>query len=261
MADPIRVLIADASKNYGSGLKAALEKSGVCTVCALVQDGKAALRAVRAEKPQIVLAELILPEMDGLELLDALAQEEVRPRVIILSQWVEEHMICQALQKGAGYFMAKPCSEKALLERICMLMQAVETEEDDADLDAEALIWEEMKKLGVPPACKGFDMACAMLLLAVKDPEVLNAIGERVYRPFLRGENDTVKRIERELRYLIDATWDNGDWEYQQKLFGNTIRKEKLAPTNGTFLAVLSRHVRMELRLQRRERLSGSVNF
>lgn len=261
VGNTIRILIADASRNYGEVLKTALESEGTCSVCAIARDGVSALALIRRQKPEIVLTELILPGMDGLELLDELAQGEYRPKVIVLSQWIEENLIQQALHKGARYFMAKPCSTKALLERIQMLARECVIEAVDPDLDAEMLIWEEMKKLGVSPVCKGFDMACDMLLTAVKDPDTLRAIGEKLYRPYLRDERDTVKRIEHDLRYLIETAWSAGDFEYQQKLFGNMVRKGKMAPTNGTFLAVVSRQVRMKLRLRKREHLSGSVNF
>ncbi len=85
-----------------------------------VADGKAALEAALAVPPDLILSDVMMPQMDGFELLKALRSDERTRRlpVILLSARAGEESSLQGLEAGADDYLAKPFSAKELLARV-----------------------------------------------------------------------------------------------------------------------------------------------
>ena len=256
MKGEIGVVLVDGDRNYRTMLKERLDSRGGFRVLAAVDDGASALREIREKKPQFVITELILRGMDGLTFLRRLSQEADAPRAIILSDWMNPDLVSAALNRGALYYLMKPCDAESLAEQMEEYLHLLPLSSQD-DIDAECIAVETLHKLGVPPHCTGMRLARDMIVLAAKEPDRLHSVAKRIYHPLLSGEGDSVKRIEHALRYTIETAWRGGDaMEYQARLFGNTVRSKCGRPSNAVFLAVVSDHVRMELQ---RRRCAGRI--
>lgn len=85
---------------------------------------------IERERPQLVITDVILPELDGFALLDRMAKLPARPKTILVSAFYREQMVMQAMEQGAAYFMAKPCEAGSLLERMRQAVRNGETEEE-----------------------------------------------------------------------------------------------------------------------------------
>jgi DNA-binding NarL/FixJ family response regulator len=106
MAPPIRVLIADDHSLLRAGLRALLEASALFQVVAEAANGREAIAAVEAHRPQIVLTDIAMPVMNGLELAARVSQEFPDIKVVVLSMHADEDYVGPALQAGAvGYLM------------------------------------------------------------------------------------------------------------------------------------------------------------
>ena len=88
-------------------------RKGVC-LCALAKDGLEGLELVEQTRPDIVLLDLILPGMDGLDFLRALRRRSARPAVVVASQASEPTVIRLAFQLGASYYLIKPLNFDSL---------------------------------------------------------------------------------------------------------------------------------------------------
>ena len=252
MKERISVLLADVDDTYRMLLQEALEEKKF-NVVASVKDGGVALREVRRQKPQLVLMDIVLPGLDGMGLLEEIMQEESPPKVIVLSAWMGGETVAQAQKLGASYYMGKPCNTDSLIARMRML--AGEERQSFGNAAAERITMETLRALGIAPACNGMALARDMILIAVRRPQALHMLGEEIYTPVLQGADDSVKRVEHALRYVIAEAWRRPEAEeYQRKLFRNVARRKSGRPSNGDFLAVVSDYVRMEL--QRRCSLS-----
>src|SRR5262250_881461 len=80
------------------------------------EDGRRALHLVRSERPELVLLDVWMPEVDGIELLRSLQEEPDRPQVIMLSGHGNIETAVQATKLGAFDFIEKPFSIDALLQ-------------------------------------------------------------------------------------------------------------------------------------------------
>ncbi|MDU2064809.1 MAG: response regulator transcription factor [Sporomusaceae bacterium] len=113
-----KILIVDDEENIRELVKYNLERSGFLTVeCG---DGLAALELVKKEKPNLVLLDLMLPSLDGLEVCRALKQNQDTTAIpiIMLTAKDEEVDKVLGLELGADDYLTKPFSARELIARI-----------------------------------------------------------------------------------------------------------------------------------------------
>lgn len=113
MSTIIRLLIADDHPPMREGLSALLEKQSDFQVVALAQNGAEAIALFRQHHPDVLLMDLRMPEMEGVEVVTALRTEFAQARVIILTTYDGDEDIYRALRAGACGYLLKdaPCQE------------------------------------------------------------------------------------------------------------------------------------------------------
>lgn len=120
------VVIADASEEYRTILKKTMESTGEFQVVGSAGSGVEALRLVQQLYPQLLIMDLVLPELDGFGLLKQLQSMGDRaPKIIVVSAFCVQRTVSQAVQMGVWYFLSKPCSEESLLE---LMRQAAQSQ-------------------------------------------------------------------------------------------------------------------------------------
>jgi DNA-binding NarL/FixJ family response regulator len=103
----IRVLIADDHPLIRSGIRALLENARDIEIVAEAENGAEALKLAAEYKPDVVLMDIKMPELDGLEVTARMHEEFPEVRVIILSVHVEEEYVRRALRCGATGYLTK----------------------------------------------------------------------------------------------------------------------------------------------------------
>ncbi len=109
------VLVADDEARLVSLVKAYLEQGGFRVVTA--RNGREALFVARQEKPDLILLDIMMPEMDGHEFLRVHRQERSTP-IILLTARIEEDDKVIGLELGADDYVTKPFSPRELLARV-----------------------------------------------------------------------------------------------------------------------------------------------
>jgi DNA-binding NarL/FixJ family response regulator len=104
---PIRILIADDHPLLRAGIRALLENIPQVEVLAEAANGQEALAAVEAHRPDVVLTDIAMPIMNGLELATLLSREFPEIKTIILSIHSGEEYVCRALRSGAAGYLLK----------------------------------------------------------------------------------------------------------------------------------------------------------
>jgi two-component system, OmpR family, alkaline phosphatase synthesis response regulator PhoP len=129
-ASPKKVLIVEDEKDILQLVKMYLDKEGFRTLTAAT--GAEGLRQVRSEHPDLVVLDLMLPELDGLEVCKKIRispQTAMLP-IIMLTAKAEESDTVVGLELGADDYVAKPFSPRALVARIKALFRRLERAED-----------------------------------------------------------------------------------------------------------------------------------
>jgi DNA-binding NarL/FixJ family response regulator len=114
----IRVLIADDHGVVAEGLKHLVDAQPDMEVIACVQDGREAVLAAADTRPDVVLMDLSMPELNGAEATRAIIQRDPRCRVIVLSMYVEREYVRRALKAGAVGYVVKRSAAKEVVDAI-----------------------------------------------------------------------------------------------------------------------------------------------
>ncbi len=121
-SNPIRIVIADDHPIFRDGLRRLLEAEPNLQVVGEAADGAEAVSLSRQLQPDILLLDLAMPRVPGLETLRELAQESSPVRTILLTASVERPQMLEALQLGARGVVLKESATQVLLKSIDAVM-------------------------------------------------------------------------------------------------------------------------------------------
>ena len=259
METNIRVLLADADPDFGRLLQESIAAEDGIELVGIAEDGQSALDKVKELQPDLLLTELVLPRVDGLELLRRLPETGVRCRCIVLSGFINSKVVTDCAARGADYFMPKPCDLGTLLERVRQLC-AGDGEEaplegidcrpaarvDRREAELEAVVTDSIHEIGVPAHIKGYQYLREAIILTIHDMDMINAVTKVLYPEVAKRFGTTPSRVERAIRHAIEVAWDRGDIEVLQKYFGYTVSNIKGKPTNSEFIAMIADHLSLQ---------------
>lgn len=226
MAKEIKVLLVEddeAQRRLMSMLLETMEEVRL-TVAA---DGLEGLERARREEPDVILLDLILPGISGIELLKRYRRQEGKARVLALSKVTGEEICAAAMVAGADFFLYKPALWPEVRRAIRFLAGGLtrRCEELLEEMEAPDLI-------GRRQAAR-----CAGLL---GEQEGGKPLLKEAYLETAREEGTSVDCVEKNIRRLIQELVEKGGplfWE----LCGG---KAKRPPTNKTFLLALAEQAR-----------------
>jgi len=252
METKIRILTVDPNREFCRQLTELVAAEGDMEVIGTASDGLEALERAAELKPDLILLELVLPKLDGLEVLRRLPGKGESCRVIVLSGFVNGKIIAECSACGADYFIPKPCDIQSLIGRIRQLnfdlprtpgvgvdfRRTAEAARTDADL--EAIVTDIIHEIGVPAHIKGYQYLREAIILTIKDMDMINAVTKVLYPEVAKRFGTTPSRVERAIRHAIEVAWDRGDVETLQRFFGYTVSGIKGKPTNSEFIAMIA---------------------
>jgi DNA-binding NarL/FixJ family response regulator len=115
---PIRILIADDHGVVAEGLKHLIEAQQDMQVVATVGDGREAIRMAKETRPDVVLMDLSMPELNGADATRAVLEHDPKCRVIVLSMYAEREYVRRALKAGAAGYVVKRSAAKEVVDAI-----------------------------------------------------------------------------------------------------------------------------------------------
>lgn len=119
MSEPLaRVLIVDDHPMWLSGVRADLERSGKVDVVGEATDGGEAIDAARETMPDVILMDLQLPRVSGVDATRAIIEESPHIKILILSASAEEADVLEAVKAGASGYLLKSSSSEDLLNAV-----------------------------------------------------------------------------------------------------------------------------------------------
>ena len=130
MSDGIRVLVAEDDTDLATFLREALTAEGM--VVQVATDGASTLLAVGSEPPDIVLLDLDLPDLDGLDVLGAIRRRGPQPVIVLTGRQLEDDRVA-GLELGADDYVVKPFSARELAARIRSVLRRTAPRGDAED--------------------------------------------------------------------------------------------------------------------------------
>lgn len=114
----IRVLLADDHKIVRDGLRTLLEKHADIAVLGEAEDGREALQMTRKLSPDIVVMDIAMPELNGIEATRQILSEYPGVKVVALSMHSDKRFVSEMLKAGASAYLLKDCAFEELITAI-----------------------------------------------------------------------------------------------------------------------------------------------
>ncbi|MEE1055077.1 MAG: sporulation transcription factor Spo0A [Acutalibacteraceae bacterium] len=257
MTKNLKIIIADETKELGQSYVKIFKAYGIDVVLC-EKDGVKVLDKTKTEKPDIILADVFMPNLDILGVLKGVneMEQDDRPVVMAMSafdnQWLEKEM----LNAGAGYYFLKPFDVNTLAERIIQLSHwQYENEpvavkcETVSDNKLEIMITKIIREIGIPANIKGYHYLRTAIKLAVKNSEIMNSVTKLLYPTVAKNHNSTSSRVERAIRHAIEKAWEREDAKAIDTYFGYIPHCTANKPSNSEFIAVISDRLRLKIRI------------
>jgi NarL family two-component system response regulator LiaR len=118
MSDPIRVLIADDHQVVRQGLRGFLKTHTDIQVVAEAENGVQAVALTEEHVPDVVLMDLMMPEMDGVEAIEKIAVSSPTTFIIVLTSYTEDEHLFPAMRAGAQGYLLKDVDPEDLVGAI-----------------------------------------------------------------------------------------------------------------------------------------------
>ena len=103
-----------------------------------------------------------------------------------------------------------------------------------------------LHELGVPSHIKGYLYIKEGINLIFSNPLMANAITKELYPSIAKKYETTNSRVERAIRHAIEVSWNRGNWELMEEIFGHSVDIDKAKATNSEFIVTLADKLRLE---------------
>ena len=103
-----------------------------------------------------------------------------------------------------------------------------------------------LHELGVPSHIKGYQYIREGIILVYESPKLVGGITKELYPEIAKKFETTVSRVERAIRHAIEVSWNRGNWQLMEEIFGHSVDIDKAKPTNSEFIVTVADKLRLE---------------
>ena len=199
----------------------------------------------------VIILDLIMPKKDGIYVLEEMKKRNIYKPVIISTSYNSDEMIRRVSEYGVHYFLLKPYELSDLENRILEASNVREEENKNINIyhnNLQISVTKILHELGVPSHIKGYQYIREGILLIYNNPEIIGGITKELYPEIANKYDTTVSRVERAIRHAIEVSWNRGDWELMEEIFGHSVDIDKAKPTNSEFIVTVADKLRLEYR-------------
>lgn len=241
----IRVVLVDDNTEFIFILTQVISREDDMEVVGTAVNGIDAIKIIKEVSPDVVLMDVVMPQLDGLGVLEKLVGMKKRPLFIMLSAIGLPNITNIAVSLGAAYFVIKPFDPEVLVSRIRQLqvykdqlLAKTKVYAMTSD-EAQVKIVQLFEAIGIPPKLNGYHYLVDAVLLVLGDFSVINSITKIIYPTIAMKNKTTASRVERSIRNAIEVAWTRGKVENITELFKDHFNQDKGRPSNSEFIAIV----------------------
>ena len=247
----IRVLMIDDNIELVSMIKEYFNNHASIEVVLEANDGEEGIRLAKNHQSDydVMILDLIMPKKDGLSILEELQKENIDKKIIVLTSYNAPDMIRKVSELGVNYFILKPFELSDLERRIEDCRENKDYSNTSIDIyhnNLQISITKILHELGIPSHIKGYQYIREGISIIYDKPEVIGGITKELYPDIAHKFDTTVSRVERAIRHAIEVSWNRGDWDLMEEIFGHSVDIDKAKPTNSEFIVTIADKLRLE---------------
>ena len=246
-----RVLVIDDNKELVNMIKEYFNKHASIEIALEAYDGVEGLNLIekQSDKYDVIVLDLIMPNKDGISVLEYMKKKNMERKIIVLTSYNTPDVIRRVSELGANYYILKPFELSDLEKRILELSDDNNYSNKNIDLyrnNLEKSTTKILHELGMPSHIKGYQYIRDGIMLLYEKPEVIGGITKELYPEVASKYDTTVSRVERAIRHAIEVSWNRGNWDLMEEIFGHSVDIDKAKPTNSEFIVTVADKLRLE---------------
>ena len=247
----IKVLMVDDNKQLVDMVKEYFSSHAVISLDLVANDGVEGIKLIKENKDNIdlILLDLIMPKKDGVSVLEEIKDIQGLPKIIVLTSYNTPEIIRKVADLGVNYFMLKPFELPELEKKILESANGIKAGGRTLDLlhnNLQIAVTKVLHELGVPSHIKGYSYIRDSILEVYFNPSIVGGITKELYPKIANDFNTTVSRVERAIRHAIEVSWNRGNWDLMQEIFGYSVDIDRAKPTNSEFIITVADKLRLE---------------
>ena len=199
------------------------------------------------ENVDLILLDLIMPKKDGIYVLNEMKKRKINKKVIVATSYNAADVIREVSEFGVNYYILKPFELTDLEKRIYSIMEKKDNQNIDLyTSNLQVSITKMLHELGIPSHIKGYQYIRKAIEMIFDDPGIIGGITKELY-PTLAGKfQTTTSRVERAIRHAIEVSWNRGNIDFMEELFGYSVDIDKAKPTNSEFMVTVADKLRLD---------------
>ena len=246
-----KLLIIDDNKELVSMIKEYFSDHAEIEVSLEANDGVEGLKLIETKTDlyDVIVLDLIMPNKDGLSVLEEMQEKRMDKKIIVLTSYNTPDVIRKVSEYGVNYYILKPFELSELAKRVMEVVDGVGYEGKSIDLfhnNLQISTTKILHELGVPSHIKGYQYIREGIMMLYDNPDVIGGITKELYPDIASKYNTTVSRVERAIRHAIEVSWNRGNWDLMEEIFGHSVDIDKAKPTNSEFIVTVADKLRLD---------------
>lgn len=248
----MKLFILDSNKGILADVKDYFEKKEDIEIVGIGDNGVDGINGIIETEPDVVVMELMLGKLDGIEVLDAI--KDYKSKVIITTAMQSVSVINRVFSyENVDYVLLKPYNLDILYSRILDVTRQAEyanegftrvsfnSEEADVNF-VGASATKLLHDVGITPNLKGFRYLRTAIGMVIKDETIIEAVTKILYPEIAKIYKTTSVRAERAIRHAIESSWAKDDGRLMKRLF--KLPENSKRPTNSEFIGLAAEYLK-----------------
>lgn len=241
--------IVSADMSAAQSLQTMLMRNKQFRVLPIIRDGRELLERYMEDRTDVLLIDLELPGIDGLEIVEAVCSLPLlrRPQLFVMAG-EGTSAVLESVGEQVAYCFLKPLDVRKVAAQLYTLSRA-EAPMARPDYNyVEYLVTRTLFSLSVPPHLQGYHLLREAIKLVnfVEHPARLSVMKD-IYPATARLCGTSVSMAEHAMRHAIECAWMRADINTIQTFFGYTVEAHRDTPSNSAFIYMVADRVRMRL--------------
>ena len=244
-----RVLAVDDNKSLVNMVQEYFKDNKDIEISFVAYDGNEAVNVLKDNESSIdiILLDLIMPKKDGIYVLEKIKSLGILKDVIVVTSFNEEETIRKVSEYGVKYVVLKPFELHDLESKILEVKNKPKGNILDVGTsNLKISVSKILHELGIPSHIKGYQYIREAISLVYERPELIGGITKELYPLVGKTFETSTSRVERAIRHAIEVSWNRGDWDLMEEIFGHSVDIDRAKPTNSEFIVTIADKLRLD---------------
>ena len=247
--EKIKVLMIDDNVNLVEMVNDYFEDNPRIDIVGSAYNGDEGLKIIKEGKLEydLIVLDLIMPKKDGIAVLRDLKETNINRNIIVATSYNAPDTIRKVSEYGVTYYILKPFDLPDLEDKILDTFTTSSKKSINIlSNNLQISISKMLHELGMPSHIKGYQYIREAISMVYDNPDIVGGITKELYPELATKFDTTVSRVERAIRHAIEVSWNRGDWDLMEEIFGHSVDIDKAKPTNSEFIVTVADKLRLE---------------